>query len=105
MGRANCSPACDRSIGNGIERGAKGMSGHGFGAARSDSQSWRCGAVSLQDRMASSRVGAFQSVPLGSLLGPAWAAEVVGPTGVTVRLSAQVPPSLAMQLIALTCRV
>jgi len=57
------------------------------------------------DRMASARVGAFQSVPLGSLLGPAWAAEVVGPTGVTVRLSAQVPPSLAMQLIALTCRV
>jgi transposase-like protein len=46
----------------------------------------------------------FQSMPLNSLLGQAWAAEVVGPTGVTVRLSAQVPPALVLQLIGLTSR-
>jgi transposase-like protein len=46
----------------------------------------------------------FQRVPLNSLLGQAWAAEVVGPTGVTVRLSAQVPPALVLQLMALTSR-
>lgn len=46
----------------------------------------------------------FQTMPLSSLLGPAWAAEVVGPSGLTVRLSAQVPPALVTQLIALVCR-
>jgi len=45
----------------------------------------------------------FHSVPMSSLLAPAWAAEVVGPTGVTVRLSAQVPPELGLQLAALSC--
>jgi hypothetical protein len=47
----------------------------------------------------------FQNVPLGSLLTSAWAAEVVGTNGLTVRLSAQVPPALAMQLVGLTCRL
>ena len=46
----------------------------------------------------------FQTMPLSSLLGQTWAAEVVGPTGVTVRLSAQVPPALVVQLIALASR-
>lgn len=46
----------------------------------------------------------FQTVPLNSLLSQAWAAEVVGPTGVTVRLSGQVPPALVLQLMALTSR-
>jgi len=51
------------------------------------------------------RSGGFQNVPLSSLLGPSWAAEVVSPTGVTVRLSAQVPPSLGLELVALSCRL
>ena len=46
----------------------------------------------------------FQPMPLSSLLGQAWAAEVVGPTGVTVRLSAQVPPTLVQQLVGLASR-
>jgi transposase-like protein len=44
----------------------------------------------------------FQTVPLSSLMGSAWAAEVVGPSGVTVRLSAQAPAALVLQLISLT---
>jgi hypothetical protein len=39
------------------------------------------------------------------LLGQAWAAEVVAPNGVTVRLSAQVPPSLGLELVALSGRL
>ena len=46
----------------------------------------------------------FRTVPISSLLSSAWAAEVVGPNGVTVRLSAQVPPALVTQLLALTAR-
>ena len=47
----------------------------------------------------------FQSLPLGSLLGQAWAAEVLSPNGVTVRLSAQVPASLGLDLVALSCQL
>ena len=52
-------------------------------------------------RFVGTRGGDFQNVPLGSLLGPAWAAEVVSPRGLTVRFSAQVPPCLVLQLVGL----
>lgn len=47
----------------------------------------------------------FQALSLNSLLGPAWAAEVVGPGGLTVRLSAQVPRELGLELAALAARL
>jgi hypothetical protein len=47
----------------------------------------------------------FQPMALSSLLGPAWAAEVVAPNGMTVRLSGQVPPSLGLELVALSGRL
>jgi len=47
----------------------------------------------------------FQNVPLNSLLSPAWAAEVVGPGGLTVRLGAQVPRELGLELAALAARI
>jgi len=46
----------------------------------------------------------FQSLPIGALLAPNWAAEMVGPGGLTVRLSAQAPPALVSQLVALSVR-
>ena len=42
---------------------------------------------------------------LGSLVGSAWAAEVVVPNGVTVRLTAQAPPSLWRELVDLSGRL
>jgi hypothetical protein len=47
----------------------------------------------------------FEPVAMGSLFGAGWAAEVVAANGVTVRLSAQVPPSLALELVALSGRL
>ena len=47
----------------------------------------------------------FQAMPLSSLLGPAWAAEVVAPNGLIVRLSPQAPVSLGLELVALSVRL
>jgi hypothetical protein len=46
----------------------------------------------------------FQSLAIGPLLAPGWAAEVVQPGGLIVRLSPQVPPALVSQLLSLSAR-
>ncbi len=46
----------------------------------------------------------LQPIPLSSVLGTAWAAEVVAANGMIVRLSAQAPASLALELVALSKR-
>ena len=46
----------------------------------------------------------FQTMSLSSLVGPAWAAEVVGPSGLTLRLSGQAPANLVLQLLSFTAK-
>jgi transposase-like protein len=41
----------------------------------------------------------LQPVPIGSLLGPVWAAEIIWPNGPTLRLQERIAPDWANELI------
>lgn len=57
-----------------------------------------------RDRSRRKISSALREVSLGPMLGPKWAAEIILPSGATVRLSAEAAPWLAQTLLrALSC--
>jgi transposase-like protein len=63
-----------------------------------------CYSVFCRWRKQGRRQPRLQPVALGTLLSPSWAAEIVLPQGVTVRLHAQAAPAWTTQLLTVLCR-